>query len=81
MDWAFIFPLLSYYLEVEKHQISLRVTNSKNEKKKFWFQNFSHARILYWNETYNSELFEKNTGILFFRFVEKTFVISWFCCK
>ena len=71
----------------------LWVTSTKNEKIKSWFQ--SRSKILYWNDIlYNSELLEKNVGMLNFVtldysayvlsyavvFWEKAFVISLFYC-
>ena len=54
------------------------VTNLKNERTKSWIR--SPLRFLYWNEiSYNSELFEKNIGMLDFVILDIDLAFKRYC--
>ena len=63
-SWKMESYISSYYLDVEKWKILLRVTNSKNINKILILTSFEIS-LLKW-KLYNSELFTKNVRMLDF---------------
>ena len=68
---------MSNLLEIENKNFYFELLIRKKKKTKFWFRN--RSGFLYWNEIYNSELFEKNVGMLGFLILDVDLALYRYC--